>query len=256
MRNVRVIVSSAISFAAGLIFAGMIASAVPTLAQTKVTPTPDPCAEKPVAAKVTAAPTPAGASSKEMAVVTYTVASSVLKDNVYVYAMLQNTTTSRRSDVKVVVTLLDEAGDVVGTGNSNIAELAYVEPGELFPVLMLIDTTGKHAKVDIAIESLSGDPRFSTPYRKFEFGKITTGRNFGWTAKGQLTNSGDKNAEFVKVVGVAYDAKGALLGVAFSYAKVDKIGPGKASPFELQWSEIKVKPARFEYYVSASEVRQ
>lgn len=117
----------------------------------------------------------------------------------------------------------------------------------------LIDTTGKYDKVDISVTSASGDPRYIKAYRKFEFGKITTGQNFGWTSKGQLTNTGDKTAQYVKVIGVAYDAKGNIMGIGYSYAKVEKIAPGKASPFEVQYIGIKTKPARFEYFVSAQE---
>jgi hypothetical protein len=257
MTKLRIIFIALVSFLAGAVLMAGVGAAAQTSAQTKTPPTPDPCVDQPAAANATPATVPAGANRKEMTLITYTVAESGINNNLYFYGMLQNTTPLLRSGVEVVVTLTDDKGDVVGTSSTNIAEVGSSKPGELYPVFTLIDVTGPYAKVDVSVSSKPGDPpSYLKLYRSFEFSKITTGKSFGWTAKGSLKNTGKKEAQFVQVIGVAYDAKNNIMGITTAYTGMKLIAPGASSPFELQFANVKTKPARFDYFVSGREADQ
>jgi len=50
---------------------------------------------------------------------------------------------------------------------------------------------------------------------------------------GEVQNTGNQNAEFVKIVATFYDAGGSIIGTSFTYTDIDTLLPIQKSPFEL-----------------------
>jgi hypothetical protein len=107
--------------------------------------------------------------------------------------------------VKIVATLYDAEGNVVGTGFT-YSELDVIPPGGKSPFTIAIDQYGK---------------------------------DDGWLyIRGEVVNTGQSDAEWVKVVATLYDAQGNVVGAEYSYAELDVVPAGGRSPFEIlleQW---------------------
>jgi len=50
---------------------------------------------------------------------------------------------------------------------------------------------------------------------------------------GEVKNSGDCKASYVEIISTLYNAKGEVIGAAFTYAQLDTLAPDETSPFEI-----------------------
>lgn len=142
---------------------------------------------------------------------------------------VQNTSDDPMTYVKLVTTLYDTAGQVVGVGFT-YSTLDAIPAGGRSPFEIMLDHWEGAESYALEVQGQAGElPRqdltitnhYSSPSGDY------------LTIEGEVANQGTTPAEFVKVVVTLYDADGNVVGVAFTYTTLDEIAPGGTSPFEI-----------------------
>lgn len=154
--------------------------------------------------------------------------------------------------VQIVISLLDEAGNVLAASNIHPSSLCEIEIGQRYPFLMQVsDKPIKYASAKFQIQA-SPAPSIVPCYRQFKVDKITehlpssASDTFGLS--GQVTNMGDATAGPVLIIAIAYDANDNVIDEGYDFAKITPLAPQNDSPFELQFRRLKQRPARYEIF--------
>jgi hypothetical protein len=147
---------------------------------------------------------------------------------------LTNESDAVREYVKVVATIKDEDGQVIGTGFT-YTELRTLLPGESSPFEIRVQNVPDFNKYTIQVQSRETR---SVPSRDIE---LLDYRGFDdssgdFKVVGEVRNTGGDSAEYVKIICTGLNTDGGdteIAGVGFSYTELSRIPPGQTSPFEL-----------------------
>jgi hypothetical protein len=147
---------------------------------------------------------------------------------------VENTSDQPMEFVKVVATLYDDAGKVVGTTSTYTLLDAILAGGKSpFELSTSHWEGGKSYSVQVQGRegSLGRDNLVINSHKSSQSGNYLS-------IDGEIVNHGSTPAEFVKIIATLYDADGKVVGEGYSYSTLDKIPPGGTSPFEISTSHF------------------
>jgi hypothetical protein len=181
--------------------------------------------------------------------------------SLWIFGEVRNDGPESREAVQVRVNLLDSAGKELAS-QEGFAHLSYLKPGEIssFSVLFSGENPPPPAYASYTIEVRSRKADFQPGYtiRDLRIGDQTrVGKDsLGFLIlRGSVRNSGATPARYVHIFVVFYDAAGAVVGVADSFAETadDKIvAAGAEVPFEVQGLIFTSKPASYRTFAQGS----
>ncbi|MBN1121190.1 MAG: protein kinase [Anaerolineae bacterium] len=152
---------------------------------------------------------------------------------VYFIGEITNTGNVGLVYVKLTIILRDQANNLLTT-ETGYVDLTVLEPGQTAPISVLFaDGVPDYHHYEF---TLQGDPAtYLHSYNDFEIiadnGHI--GSLSGYQIEGEVRNTGDHAAEFVKVVASLYNSDGVIIGTSFTYVSADILQPGESSTFDL-----------------------
>jgi hypothetical protein len=171
----------------------------------------------------------------------------VIADRGYLYdgsyrvmGEVQNTDDVDVESAKIFATFYDAAGTVIAVDFTyvNINGPNVLAPGQKSPFEVYPNPEPATAEGRIAGHSLHIECRESTRvvYEGIEIAsqQASIKTYEGYVVEGQLTNAGDKDAEFVKVIGTFYAADGSLLAFGSSFADPRDLTVGQTGQFVLR----------------------
>jgi hypothetical protein len=182
-------------------------------------------------------------------------------ESLWIFGEVRNDGKEPRETVEVRVNLLDAAGKELAS-QTGYAHLSYLDPGEIssFSVLFSGDNAPPADYAGYAIEIRSRAANFHPGYtiRDLRVGEdLRVGKdslNF-LKLRGSVRNTGDVAAKYVHIYAVFYDAEGAVIGVADSFAQTGEdeiVAAGAEAPFEIQALIFTGKPARYRMFAQGS----
>jgi len=71
--------------------------------------------------------------------------------------------------------------------------------------------------------------------------------------KGEIQNTGEQTAHFVKVVGSVYDSNQKLIGISFTYTTKNDIYPNQSSPYDLVFTDLFGDPVSYQIFAESVE---
>ena len=146
----------------------------------------------------------------------------------HIVGEVQNNSDTAIGFVKIVATLYDDAGNVVGT-DFTYTELVVIPAGSRSP---FVTGTDEYEGVTQYKLQTQGSPA-NLPREDLVILSHSHYEDAGWLhVRGEVQNTGDTPAEFVKVVITLYDAAGNVIGTDFTYTDLDTVPAGGTSPFE------------------------
>ncbi len=151
----------------------------------------------------------------------------------YFIGIIKNSGNVDLEFTEAIATLRDDSGTLVGSASS-FSTLDIIRPGEISPFkILFLNTPANWTKYEIVVQGQEAS--FLSSYRDFEIvssqGKTA---DFGvYTIVGEVKNIGNKDAEFVEIIAIMYDANGKIIGTESTFAKLDKVVAGSTSPFEV-----------------------
>ena len=147
----------------------------------------------------------------------------------HIVGELENASDTPIEWVKIVATLYDTAGEVVGTGYT-YSELDVIPPGGRSPFSIGIDEYGAVDSYKLQIEADVGE----LGRQDLVIGSHGTYEQYDWLyIRGEVQNTGDTDAEWVKIVATLYDAAGNAVGMGYTFADLDVVPAGGTSPFDM-----------------------
>jgi len=146
----------------------------------------------------------------------------------HIVGEVQNNSDTAIGFVKIVATLYDDASNVVGT-DFTYTELDVIPAGGRSP---FVTGTDEYEGVTQYKLQTQGSPA-NLPREDLVILSHSHYEDAGWLhVRGEVQNTGDTPAEFVKVVITLYDAAGNVIGTDFTYTDLDAVPAGGTSPFE------------------------
>mgnify|MGYP001765487739 CR=1 FL=1 len=148
---------------------------------------------------------------------------------------LQNTGSQAADYVKVVVTLYDSAGKVVGT-DFTYTEIDTVLAGQKSPFEVLeLDNSVVSKMHDYELAIADANVTTTAPYRAFTI--LSQSHSVDITGSyhvvGEVRNTGTQSATYVKVVATFYDSAGDVVATDFGYTDPSTLAAGQTAPFEI-----------------------
>jgi eukaryotic-like serine/threonine-protein kinase len=182
-------------------------------------------------------------------------------ESLWIFGEVRNDGQEAREAVQLRVNLLDTTGKELAS-QSGFAHLSYLEPGEIssFSVLFSGDNPPPPAYAGYTIEVRSRVADFQPGYtiRDLRIGdELRVGKdtlNF-LKLRGSVRNTGAAPARYVHLYAVFYDATGAVVGVADSFAETgadEIVAAGTEARFEVQALIFTGKPARYRMFAQGS----
>jgi hypothetical protein len=172
---------------------------------------------------------------------------------VHIVGVLGNHTDQPVKFVKVVASLFDTDDRFTGS-EFTYALVDLILPGATVPFDLLITDVPEFARYELALEfDEADDDDLSVLCFDFEIRDAEGSAGFlGYSINGLIENNCGATVEFVEIMGSVYDADSRLIDVAMTFAKLEELAPGQASPFELSFSNANVEAvASFELNVEA-----
>jgi len=155
----------------------------------------------------------------------------------HVVGEVRNNTSLPMEYVKIVVTLYDDAGTVVGT-DFTYTELDVIPAGDKSPFQTGTDQWQGATNYKLQAQGREG----SLPRQDLAIQGDQSYTDGIWLhIRGEVVNTGSTPAEYVKIVATLYDAAGNVVGTDFTYTSLDMIPAGGSSPFETgtdHWPEF------------------
>jgi hypothetical protein len=160
------------------------------------------------------------------------------------------------ANVQVSLTLTDDAGKVAGKGSAFVEGPAIVVPGGTAPFNILVDDPLAEW-TDETLQVSAEEPgrfTFGGTYAELEISGATVApsEGGGLTIRGEVTNVGSRDAEFVEVAFIARDAAGTVLWVADTHIDVDPLPPAMPTLFEIRSLDFDEIPPAFDVLASGS----
>jgi hypothetical protein len=179
----------------------------------------------------------------------------------WIFGEVRNDGPESREAVQVRMNLLDGAGKELAS-QEGFAHLSYLKPGEIssFSVLFSGENPPPPAYASYTIEVRSRKADFQPGYtiRDLRIGdQLRVGKDtLGFLMlRGSVRNSGAAPARYVHIFVVFYDAAGAVVGVADSFAETEEdkiVAAGAEAPFEVQALIFTGKPASYRMFAQGS----
>lgn len=172
-------------------------------------------------------PSPAPAAVRILSSSSFTVSGTG-----HIVGEVQNDTGQNVAFVKVVASVYDSGGTLVGT-ESTYTDLDILTPGQRSPFEIII------LNISAAATSyqLSGQWRVTTdqPLRGLTIlsHREQVDRAGYHHIIGEVRNDTGQPVEFVKIVGAFYDGSGKVVATESTYTELDRLEPGQTSPFEM-----------------------
>jgi hypothetical protein len=176
----------------------------------------------------------------------------------HIIGLLANNSEQPLRSLRVLASLLDAEGKFFNSA-STVALINLTLPGEAVPFHFMLSDAPELADYELVAKFDAADDDDVTETCR-EFGiKDATGRADaqGYNISGLVENRCDTRVDFVRVVGSVFDAKGQLIGVGMTIAKLDVLAPGQSSPFELILTDVSAEEAtRFALLAEADVTEQ
>ncbi len=195
--------------------------------QPTATPKPDETPKPTKTAKPTATPKPTAAPVAP--------ALSVGSSSAYeaggwyhIIGEIRNDSDNPMEFVKIVATLYDAAGKVVGSAFS-YTMLDMVPARDKSPFEIGTDKYAGVSTYKLQVEGRKGTAR---DHGITIASHSSTTASGWWHVTGEVKNSSSAEREFVKIVATLYDGSGTVIGTSFCYTSLDKVAAGGTSPFE------------------------
>jgi len=158
----------------------------------------------------------------------------------HIIGEVENTLDTPIGWVKIVATLYDSAGEVVGTGFT-YSEMDVIAPRGRSPFNIGIDEYGEVDSYELQVEADHGE----LGRQDLLVGSHDAYEEYDWLhIRGEVQNTGDTDADWVKVVATLYDGAGIVVGMGYTFTELDVVPAGGTSPFDMvvDWWE------GYEYY--------
>ena len=193
-----------------------------------VAPTVEPTATN------TPAPAEATPAPEEPLGVVKSVAFVSERGTGYIMGTVHNGSGNPLKYVKIVASLFNSEGKFAATDYSYMMPEILL-PGETVPFSLLIPDAPEFETYELAVEGNQADTEdIEDAYRDLEIGDtIGAMRSTTYIISGLVTNTGDKAAEYVKIMAVIYDENGDVIATEYTYTDLDELAPDATSPFEL-----------------------
>lgn len=139
------------------------------------------------------------------------------------------------SYVQIIVTLYNEAGEVVDVGFTT-AERSLMRPDSISPFEIYVgDVHGDPTRYEIVVYGEEAMDYQLEDAAKMEMVNISYYFDVfdDLVIVGEVKNADESNAEFMKVFASFYNADDKLVGVGWSYAWADVLLPDENSPFKI-----------------------
>lgn len=165
-------------------------------------------------------------------------------DSFYAIGLVENTGNVDLVYVKVTATLLDEQGQIMasdyGYADTDLMQVGAVAP---FAVLFSEGVPDGWTDYEISIEASEAyDSDWYYHYTAFEIiSSESVDPEYGdYAIQGEVKNTGQLDAEFVKVTAVLYDANGNITGTDWTYVGQDRseLKSGEAVAFMINVMNI------------------
>jgi len=130
--------------------------------------------------------------------------------------------------VKIVATLYDVTGKVAGT-DYTYTDIDVIPPGGKAPFETGTDEWAGTTQYKLQVQGSPGD----LPRQDLVILSHDSYVDGDWLhVRGEVQNTGETEAKYVKVVVTLYDAADQVVGMDYTYCELDVIPPGETSPFE------------------------
>lgn len=146
----------------------------------------------------------------------------------YLVGEIQNSGNAPVQFVKIVATLYDKDGAVSGTGFT-YTEIGVIPPGGKSPFHTATDDWEGTTDYKLQLEWSEGGEVSRQDLEILSHESIIDGKLL--RVRGEVKNTGDIPAEFVKLIITLYDAGGNVVGMGFTYTELGTIPAGGTSPF-------------------------
>jgi len=166
-----------------------------------------------------------------------------------------NTGNAALESVSVTITLRDGQGGMVGTETGYVM-LNDLLSGETAPFVVLF-ADGAPGWQEYEVFSQGDATNYYQTTEAFEVTNVTAASQefLGYTIEGEVRNTGQVTAQFIRIVASVFDAQGTMLGAEYTFCTRDTLAPGESSPFDLTF--ISIAPGavyRYELIVQGSVV--
>ena len=135
--------------------------------------------------------------------------------------------------VKIVSTLYDKGGKVVGT-DFTYSDIDVLRPAEKSPFKIILTDIRQSQKVSSHMLSTSGEKTQALPASlKLSVDNSHLHDIGAYHIVGEVTNQGSQKATFVKVSAAFYNSSNAVVAADFTYTDPKDLEPGQTAPFEI-----------------------
>lgn len=152
-----------------------------------------------------------------------------------------------------IVSSVYGANDAFLDSDYTFTMLDVLLPGEWSPFSLSIRDPGDFRTFDYQAQWQEASSRPSRVVEVVNHRGRLEGRYF--TIGGQVRNAGSSPVEYVQVIAAAYDAQDNLVGVDYTFTRLDVLSAGGTSPFELSLREPLAPVARYELVVQSQPIR-
>jgi hypothetical protein len=135
--------------------------------------------------------------------------------------------------VKIVATLYDDTGKVVGT-DFTYTDVDVLRPAEKSSFEIILTDITQSQKVSSYKLSTSGDKTQALPASlKLSVGDSHLDNIGDFHIVGEVTNQGSGKATFVKISGAFYNSSNSVVAADFTFTDPQDLEPGQTAPFDI-----------------------
>ena len=165
------------------------------------------------------------------------LSSSSFRDDTGAYHIVgevkNNSPTDSLNYVKIVATLYDKTGKVVGT-DFTYTDIEVLRPAEKSPFKIILIDLRQSQKVSSYKLYATGEKTQSLPAAlKLNVGDSHVDSIGFYHVVGEVTNQGNQKATYVKVSGAFYNSSNTVVAADFTYTDPKDLEPGQTAPFEI-----------------------
>jgi len=144
-----------------------------------------------------------------------------------------NSPTDSMNYVKIVATLYDKTGKVVGT-DFTYSDIDVLRSAEKSPFEIILTDLGQSQKVSSYKLYASGQKTEPLPASlKLNVGGSHLDAIGAYHIVGEVTNQGNQKATYVKVSGAFYNSSNTVVAADFTYTDPKDLEPGQTAPFGI-----------------------
>jgi hypothetical protein len=165
------------------------------------------------------------------------LSSSSFRDDTGAYHIVgevkNNSPTDSMNHVKILSTLYDKNGRVIGT-DFTFSDIDVLRPAEKSAFKIILIDLRQSQKVSSYKLYASGQKTQSLPAPlKLNIGDSHLDSIGFYHVVGEVTNQGNQKSTYVKVSGAFYNSSGSVVAAEFIYSDPKDLEPGQTAPFEL-----------------------